>query len=401
MATMTLPQSRKFNLFEPGAIKGFGLNDITTVSQPAPQTDTGNNFGIRLPNPHSKPVTISLVKHYWEEDGNQMYVIKTDVQRDPTTWSDEYKSLYIQSLKNNSAPIPMIINEIEEGIQCEILDGGHRMDAIKSFLGLNGPENMFAVDGKKFSDYNFKEQKKFESITFPTQEYEKLSDEQRVYLFNMINKQLDMSSGEIINSKSNTSMLCKLAKEIAHDEFVSQILNDQKFRAGKDKEQRHVYLVLTVMMIINFYKGFIDKNDEKRLHHTEKPNSKKITDIIEDYNYERFINYVEFEKNSILKDVQFCLTDCLSHINKVGTRELFVIQSLFMESKKLPQVIARDRRQDIIRFCKEVLSEKNANKATNKRYFECIGRNNNNTGSAKNVSIKVKLFHEMLNNKEF
>ena len=295
----------------------------------------------------------------------------------------------------------MIINEIEDGIQCEILDGGHRMDAIKSFLGLNGPENMFAVDGKKFSDYDFKEQKKFESITFPIQKYKKLSDEQRVYLFNMINKQLDMSSGEIINSKSNTSVLCKLAKDIANDEQVLRRLNDQKFKPGKDKEQRHVYLVLTMMMILNFYEDFnITKNGEKRLHHTEKPNPKKITDIIEDYDEdEKFIKYVEFKENSILRDVRCCLT-LLAWIDKVGTRELFVIQSLLMESKKLPQVIGRDRRQDILRFCREVLSEKNANKATNKRYFECIGRNNN-TGSPKNVSIKVKLFHEMLNNKEF
>lgn len=391
MAIMTLPQPRTFSLFEPGAI----------VFQPAPQTDTGNNFGVRLPDPHSVTIPISLVKHHWEKDGNEMYVIKTDVQRDPTTWSNEYKSLYIESLKNNSAPIPMIINEIEDGIQCEILDGGHRMDAIKSFLGLNGPENMFAVDGKKFSDYDFKEQKKFESITFPIQKYKKLSDEQRVYLFNMINKQLDMSSGEIINSKSNTSVLCKLAKDIANDEQVLRRLNDQKFKPGKDKEQRHVYLVLTMMMILNFYEDFnITKNGEKRLHHTEKPNPKKITDIIEDYDEdEKFIKYVEFKENSILRDVRCCLT-LLAWIDKVGTRELFVIQSLLMESKKLPQVIARDRRQDILRFCREVLSEKNANKATNKRYFECIGRNNN-TGSPKNVSIKVKLFHEMLNNKEF
>jgi len=391
MAIMTLPQPRTFNLFEHGAI----------VFQPAPQTDTGNNLGVRLPDPHSVTIPISLVKYHWEKDGNEMYVIKRDVQRDPTTWSDEYKASYIESLENNSAPIPMIINEIEDGIQCEILDGGHRMDAIKSFLGLNGPENMFAVDGKKFSDYDFKEQKKFESITFPTQKYKKLSDEQRVYLFNQINKQLDMSSGEIINSKSNTSVLCKLAKDIANDEQVLRRLNDQKFKPGKDKEQRHVYLVLTMMMILNFYEDFnITKNDEKRLHHTEKPNPKKTTDIIEDYDEdEKFIKYVEFKENSILRDVRCCLT-LLACIDKVGTRELFVIQSLLMESKKLPQVIARDRRQDILRFCTEVLSEKNANKVTNKRYFECIGRNNN-TGSPKNVSIKVKLFHEMLNNKEF
>ena len=110
MSIMTLPQPRKFNLFEPGAI----------VFQPAPQTDTGNNFGVRLPDPHSVTIPISLVKHHWEKDGNEMYVIKTDVQRDPTTWSNEYKSLYIESLKNNSAPIPMIINEIEDGIQCEL-----------------------------------------------------------------------------------------------------------------------------------------------------------------------------------------------------------------------------------------------------------------------------------------
>tara|TARA_B100001769_G_C22047139_1_gene562858 strand:+ start:73 stop:1239 length:1167 start_codon:yes stop_codon:yes gene_type:complete len=388
---MTLPQPRKFNLFEPGAI----------VFQPAPQTDTGNNFGVRLPDPHSVTIPISLVKHHWERDGNEMYVIKTDVQRDPTTWSDEYKASYIESLKNNSAPIPMIINEIEDGIQCEILDGGHRMDAIKSFLGLNGPENMFAVDGKKFSDYDFKEQKKFESITFPIQKYKELSDEQRVYLFNQINKQLDMSSGEIINSKSNTSVLCNLAKDIANDEQVLRRLNDQKFKPGKDKGERHVYIVLTMMMILNFYEDFnINKNGEKKLYYTEKPNPNKITGIIEEYDEdEKFIKYVELKENSILRDVQFCLT-LLAWIDKVGTRELFVIQYLFMESKKLPQDIARDRRQDILRFCREVLSEKNANKATNKRYFECIGRNNN-TGSPKNVSIKVKLFHEMLNNKEF
>lgn len=391
MAIMTLPQPRLHSVFEHRAI----------ASQPTPQANTSNNFGVQLPDPHSENISISLVKQHWEGDDNKMYVIFTDVQRDPTTWSDEYKASYIESLKNNSAPIPMIINEIVKGIQCEVLDGGHRMDAIKSFLGLNGPENMFAVDGKKFSDYDFKEQKEFESITFPIQKYKGLSDEQRVYLFNMINKQLDMSSGEIINSKSNTSVLCNLAKDIANDEQVLRRLNDQKFKPGKDKEQRHVYLVLTMMMILNFYEDFnITKNGEKRLHHTEKPNPKKITDIIEDYDEdEKFIKYIEFNKNSILSDVQSCL-NLLSWIDKVGTRELFVIQSLFMENKKLPQHIGGVRRRDIIRFCKEVLSEKNVNKTVSKKYFNRIG-SGNNTGSPKNVSTKAKLFHEMLNNKEF
>ena len=391
MTIMTLPQPRLSGLFEPRTI----------VSQPTPQTDTSNNFGVRLPDPHSVTIPISLVKHHWEGDDNKMYVICTDVQRDPTTWSNEYKASYIESLKNNSAPIPMIINEIEDGIQCEILDGGHRMDAIKSFLGLNGPENMFAVDGKKFSDYDFKEQKKFESITFPIQKYKDLSDEQRVYLFNQINKQLDMSAGEILNSKSNTSVLCRLAKDIANDEQVLRRLNDQKFKPGKDKGERHVYIVLTMMMILNFYEDFnVTKNGEERLEYTEKPNPNKITGIIEDYEDEKFIKYVESEKNTILRDVRFCLT-LLSWIDKVGTRELFVVQYLFMESKKLPQHIARVRCQDIIRFVREVLSEKNTNKAVSKKYFDRIGRSGNNTGSPRNVSIKARLFHEMLNNKEF
>mgnify|MGYP003626676148 FL=1 len=71
-----------------------------------------------------------------------------------------------------------------------------------------------------------------------------------------------------------------------------------------------------------------------------------------------------------------------------------------MESKKLPQHIRMVRRQDIFRFCIDVLSEKNSNKAVFNRYYDVIGKGNN-TGSPKNVSIKVKLFHEMLNNKEF
>ena len=389
---MTLPQPRLSGLFEPRTI----------VSQPTPQTDTSNNFGVQLPDPYNEILSIRLLIDYWKRgNDNKMYVICTDVQRDPTTWSNEYKASYIESLKNNSATIPMIINEIETGIHREVLDGGHRMDAIKSFLGMNGPENMFAVHGKKFSDYDFKEQKEFEMINFPIQKYKGLSDEQRVYLFNQINKQLDMSAGEILNSKSNTSVLCRLAKDIANDEQVLRRLNDQKFKPGKDKGERHVYIVLTMMMILNFYEDFnVTKNGEERLEYTEKPNPNKITGIIEDYEDEKFIKYVESEKNTILRDVRFCLT-LLSWIDKVGTRELFVVQYLFMESKKLPQHIARVRCQDIIRFGREVLSEKNTNKAVSKKYFDRIGRSGNNTGSPRNVSIKARLFHEMLNNKEF
>tara|TARA_Y100000361_G_C11133434_1_gene330429 strand:+ start:150 stop:1319 length:1170 start_codon:yes stop_codon:yes gene_type:complete len=389
---MTLPQPRLSGLFEPRTI----------VSQPTPQTDISNNFGVQLPDPYNEILSIRLLMDYWKRgNDNKMYVICTDVQRDPTTWSNEYKASYIESLKNNSAPIPMIINEIETGIHREVLDGGHRMDAIKSFLGMNGPENMFAVHGKKFSDYDFKEQKEFEMINFPIQKYKGLSDEQRVYLFNQINKQLDMSAGEILNSKSNTSVLCRLAKDIANDEQVLRRLNDQKFKPGKDKGERHVYIVLTMMMILNFYEDFnVTKNGEERLEYTEKPNPNKITGIIEDYEDEKFIKYVESEKNTILRDVRFCLT-LLSWIDKVGTRELFVVQYLFMESKKLPQHIGRVRCQDIIRFGREVLSEKNSNKAVSKKYFDRIGRSGNNTGSPRNVSIKARLFHEMLNNKEF
>ena len=392
MTIMTLPQPRLSGLFEPRTI----------VSQPTPQTDTSNNFGVQLPDPYNEILSIRLLIDYWKRgNDNKMYVICTDVQRDPTTWSNEYKASYIESLKNNSAPIPMIINEIETGIHREVLDGGHRMDAIKSFLGMNGPENMFAVHGKKFSDYDFKEQKEFEMINFPIQKYKGLSDEQRVYLFNQINKQLDMSAGEILNSKSNTSVLCRLAKDIANDEQVLRRLNDQKFKPGKDKGERHVYIVLTMMMILNFYEDFnVTKNGEERLEYTEKPNPNKITGIIEDYEDEKFIKYVESEKNTILRDVRFCLT-LLSWIDKVGTRELFVVQYLFMESKKLPQHIGRVRCQDIIRFGREVLSEKNSNKAVSKKYFDRIGRSGNNTGSPRNVSIKARLFHEMLNNKEF
>tara|TARA_B100000405_G_scaffold263778_1_gene200170 strand:- start:413 stop:1591 length:1179 start_codon:yes stop_codon:yes gene_type:complete len=392
MTIMTLPQPRLSGLFEPRTI----------VSQPTPQTDISNNFGVQLPDPYNEILSIRLLMDYWKRgNDNKMYVICTDVQRDPTTWSNEYKASYIESLKNNSAPIPMIINEIETGIHREVLDGGHRMDAIKSFLGMNGPENMFAVHGKKFSDYDFKEQKEFEMINFPIQKYKGLSDEQRVYLFNQINKQLDMSAGEILNSKSNTSVLCRLAKDIANDEQVLRRLNDQKFKPGKDKGERHVYIVLTMMMILNFYEDFnVTKNGEERLEYTEKPNPNKITGIIEDYEDEKFIKYVESEKNTILRDVRFCLT-LLSWIDKVGTRELFVVQYLFMESKKLPQHIGRVRCQDIIRFGREVLSEKNSNKAVSKKYFDRIGRSGNNTGSPRNVSIKARLFHEMLNNKEF
>jgi hypothetical protein len=177
-------------------------------------------------------------------------------------------------------------------------------------------------------------------------------------------------------------------------------LNDQKFKPGKDKGERHVYLVLTMMMIFNFYEDFnINKNGEKKLYYTEKPNPNKITGIIEDYEDEKFIKYVESEENTILKDVKSCLT-LLAWIDKVGTRELFVIQYLFMESKKLSQHIGGVRRRDIIRFCKEVLSEKNVNKTVSQKYFGRIG-SGNNTGSPKNVSIKARLFHEMLSNNEF
>ena len=391
MTTVTLPQPRLSGLFEPRAI----------VSQPTPQTATSNNFGVQLPDPSNEILSISFVRHYWEQgDDNRMYVICTDVQRDPTTWSNEYKASYIESLKNNSAPIPMIINEIETGIHREVLDGGHRMDAIKSFLGLNGPEKMFPVHGRKFSDYDVREQKEFEMITFPIQKYKGLSDEQRVYLFNQINKQLDMSSGEILNSKSNTSVLCRLAKNIANDEQVLLRFNDHKFKPGKDKGERHVYIVLTMMMILNFYQGFSVTKNDKKLEYTEKPNPKKLLGIIEEYDKdEKFIEYVESEKEKILQDVRFCLI-LLAWIDKVGTRELFVVQYLFMESKKLPQHIGSVRRRDIIKFCRGVLSEKNVNKTVSQKYFGRIG-SGNNTGSPKNVSIKARLFHEMLSNNEF
>ena len=44
MTIMTLPQPRLSGLFEPRTI----------VSQPTPQTDTSNNFGVQLPDPYNE-----------------------------------------------------------------------------------------------------------------------------------------------------------------------------------------------------------------------------------------------------------------------------------------------------------------------------------------------------------
>ena len=55
MAIMTLPLPRITALFEHRAI----------ASQPTPQTDTSNNFGVQLPDPHSENISISLVKQHW------------------------------------------------------------------------------------------------------------------------------------------------------------------------------------------------------------------------------------------------------------------------------------------------------------------------------------------------
>ena len=351
---------------------------------------------ISLPNSNIRNISITCLIH--EYSFSDKYYTNSEIQRNQTTWSQKQNELYIDSIFANAVPIPWLLNMIEKddgSKSIEILDGGHRMYAIRCFVGNEGVDKMFKVQDRKFNELSLKSQNKFMNSLIHLHEYENLSHKQRMFLFRRINNQLSMVAGEVINSRSTTNELCGFAKELKNLPEVKSRFNDISFRPGPNKDDRDVYVTLTMMNVLNFQKGLTlcKKSHEQRLIHTEKPNPYKTDTIIETYEDEIMDDVFKYQcEEHILQ-----IIDVLKPIKIVGTRELFVFQHMILEAHENHKndYIARNKRIENIKvFARDVIAEKN--KTENVYWYDKYFTKNtqSNTGSPKNVFEKVKIFHE-------
>ena len=148
------------------------------------------------------------------------------LQRDPGTWDESKQIAYIESIIKNMTPTPIIQNTVNESrfhqydemktfdgsdlvvrySYNRVIDGGHRLTAILDYF-----TNKFKVHDvyyKELSDKNktvFQERK----MTFHT--FRDLNLDEEAHLFDQINQNKPLSTGERFNAKVNNGFV-SLAK---------------------------------------------------------------------------------------------------------------------------------------------------------------------------------------------
>ena len=163
---------------------------------------------MELPKPQKSINNISFF--------NSIKISECKAQRS-ITWDDELYTEFINSILNNIPTGQIILNYKSEKDQYEIIDGQHRINAIRNFMQ------------HKLKDLNDKDKETFNSTSLFVVIYKDLDDKQIVSLYLTINSGIDQDENHItklINSTQKYQDLIDKIKEKYTDiENISKIFN--------------------------------------------------------------------------------------------------------------------------------------------------------------------------------
>ena len=192
-------------------------------------------------------------------------------QRYDYTWTDENRSLYIDSIEKNIAQastITLSVKMIDNVEHTYILDGGHRIDTIKRFHN----DEFRDMRNRLYSEFNGDTKLTFDGRLLTVITYRNLTDEQEDLLFMRINRNLSLSQGETINAYRSTP-ICKVTHECS--EIYKPIMCDKYGLSAcvGDRMEEKAYMFV---LCVNFLLG--------KVSIFEKPGT-KVLSMIEKYSH--------------------------------------------------------------------------------------------------------------------
>jgi hypothetical protein len=212
--------------------------------------DDWENVGAINPRPHTISTLLSIFN-----SKTRNWKLHPDFQRYDSTWTDDDRRAYIDSVEKDIAQISQIhitIGKNKNGNKdVYILDGGHRIDTIKRFCGLMGPKNMFAdMHGRMYSDFNDDLKSEFGERRIQVVEYNEITNDQQSTIFGRINRALKFSPGEVINSLKTTVPMCNIADKLSKK--YNRVLLDKHVGMYRLNEERQSEKCVVFAMVVNF-----------------------------------------------------------------------------------------------------------------------------------------------------
>lgn len=124
------------------------------------------------------------------------------------TWSIPLQQMLVACIMKND-PMPQILLRQLPNLHYSLEDGRQRLTSLKNYR-----DNMYPVNGKKFTEMTSEEQKQFLSYRMPTQTYRGFTDEEAVQLF--INRQqgVSLSNGEKYYAVDSFSPLVRVTRNL-------------------------------------------------------------------------------------------------------------------------------------------------------------------------------------------
>jgi hypothetical protein len=181
-----------------------------------------------------------------------------DYQRNENIWSDDKKSLFVESILLG-LPIPyLLLYEIEESGDLEIVDGVQRLSTLYSFiqgnLRLRKMEKLTKLEGFYFYDLAESLQKKFKGVSLRAVKLDAkgVSSEEfrRDIIFARINRGGEKLSDAEFRRGSFPGALTDLIDELSKDELFVSLT---QFGESTEKRQPRFELVLRFLAYIDHY----------------------------------------------------------------------------------------------------------------------------------------------------
>lgn len=211
------------------------------------------NIGAINPRPHTISTLLSIFN-----SKTRNWQLHPDFQRYDSTWTDDDRRAYIDSVEKDIAQISQIHITIEKNKSGNrvvyILDGGHRIDTIKRFCGLMGTKNMFRdMHGRMYSDFSEDLKSEFGERRIQVVEYNEITNDQQSLVFGRINRALKFSPGEIINSLKSTIPMCDLVGKLSKK--YNMVLFDKRVGMFRLNEDRQGEKCVIFALAVNFAHG--------------------------------------------------------------------------------------------------------------------------------------------------
>jgi len=215
-------------------------------------------------------------------------ILNTEWQRD-IVWTTDKQELLIDSIMKGYHIPELVFSKqiIDNNIIWQSLDGKQRCT---SFLKYKN--NDFTWDNRYYSDLNPDEKNRFDSTEIACAIYsQNLGLEQKIDIFNRIQKGLALSHGEIIKSKTSSTIRNYIyEKIISTDNVIDDLRENLQIQRTSRIVKRHNWLTWMIALFADYLNSINDDEDDENYVSLKyvSTSSKKLIMFIE--NHDQNIN---------------------------------------------------------------------------------------------------------------